>query len=258
MHCSQIPLCYDPTNSFSYTCCSCAALHQVALNFRNTSLESNAFDFFCDIFVGEDVPFVSADCLGDDPEVQCPCCSECCDKHGNCHFDIPKLCNKTARRWETKLDRGLVCECQDGGYTMSCTETCQSCNEDKSICGFNTGFGFTVDDAGISNSTWSTIRYVAGGELNSTTVLFESSSSDEKDCTVSINGEQCHECTRVTCKNNGVTGVSVLCDNIDGVGSYSPCSDYDDGSGVLNIFAYQDPTLRSGCDPIFIEMATFY
>ena len=88
--------------------------HIVHLNFANNTLEHNALELFCNqstLLVD-----IESDCLGDSPEVVCPCCTGCHnDVSGEYVFDISQFCD-TQKAIFPEESRGAACDCAaDGG-----------------------------------------------------------------------------------------------------------------------------------------------
>ena len=140
-----------------------------------------------------------------------------------------------------------------GAYAAVCTETCESCNRDGTVCAVNAGFSQVVDSDGDVVYQNVTFEY-SRGPIEDTLVVenfIEGFSAEE--CRVSINGEYCRTCTWQICPNNGFLSYGVRCDNLNGIGNYNPC---DAGNvdvataGPLAVFAFQDPFLLEGCSPL--------
>ena len=232
----------------------------------NNSLAANAFDSFCsqsDLDV-----YITADCLGDPPEVNCPCCASC--KHDSTNqtvVNVSQACEIYANRLynndDENAERGDVsCECIPEGSNnntrVSCVETCKTCsrdnNETAKVCAINSGYGRIYDALGGRESSFSTFQYVEG---RNDTVRFELSQSGL--CNVFVNDRQCKSCNAGECASDGFMTWTIDCDNVDGVGKFTPCStgqregeDY----GALTIFALSDPYLRDGCAPMLIDRST--
>ena len=146
--------------------------------------------------------------------------------------------------------RGTVCECQDDGYSLTCSDTaCPSCNLDGTICALSTDYGPTWDDHMVESGWHVTFQYVVG--RNDTVSFHERKHTDPfgDTCHVFVNGQECRSCEDVQC-DDGYKGVRVMCDNLEGVGNLDICDDnFDDG--VLTALALQDPLLLGGggCAP---------
>ena len=139
-----------------------------------------------------------------------------------------------------------------------CGETCQTCNRDRTICATNVGYGYEFEENGFNDISFSTFRYNSDTDNSiNVTTIFNVDYSTGGTCSVSVNGERCRSCGWASC-TNGFAGFKVLCDNIEGVGNYQPCSmAYEDVSVPLNIFAFQDPFFRDGCEPILWTPSTY-
>ena len=152
--------------------------------------------------------------------------------------------------------RGVSCNCIEGGRKLVCNETCQTCNRDGTICATNFGYGYDFDEEGLFDTSFSTFRYDTNTENTPVdTVKIEVQFSSL--CEVIVDGELCRSCGYVSCVN-GFEGFRITCDNIEGVGNFNPCGmDYEDVSIPLNIFAFQDPFVRDGCEPLLWPPSLF-
>ena len=198
---------------------------------------------------------IHADCLGEVPEVHCPCCSACYDDAtGDFDLNLFQVCSMLAIEDSNEVDRGVHCDCSGDGQMLSCDESCQSCNTDRTICTVNS-YDQAFDDTGVWLSTKSTFQYVKG--LNAT-VTFEYSPSEVGSglsCSVSVDGEACDGCSYNFCTNNEFVTIQVSCDNVQGLGNYFSCTPgiEDEDFGPLTVFALQDPFLLDGCPPVFVH-----
>ena len=225
---------------------------------KNTSLAVNAFDSYCGIDGVESNSTVetkaifaitAADCapVGEvgDPEVNCPCCTTCCNDEGVCVNDRFKECEITNNVFTDELGfwyderRNTTCTCNEDGTEQFCYDdpatTCLSCNSDGSICALNKRYGLT-------NAGWqTTFEYVKGRPINET-ITFQW--DYESDCMVTVNGQLCQSCFEASC-DDGFSAFNVFCDNIEGVGNLDVCDDnYDDGA--LTVLALLDEVLLGG------------
>jgi hypothetical protein len=199
---------------------------------------------------------VEADCGGATPEVECSCCTACCDSpSGNCTVNQEAVCFVESSWYvdpngkEYYEGAGTVCECGgsenniDTRTIWSCSDPqCQSCNLNGTVCSINEQYRSSVGDGGSRNFQ-STFQYVAG---RNETIKIEW--KDQK-CEVSVNGEVCNDCYRALCED-GFIGVHVRCDNVEGAGSLDLCSGAKiNDEGPLVVFSFQDPALVQGCPP---------
>jgi hypothetical protein len=88
-----------------------------------------------------------ADCGGDEPQVNCSCCTTCCNGgSGECVTNVLQMCENDAEGFEQNVERGTVCECLDSLdeacesdvcslVSQSCSDSCQSCNSRRCSCG---------------------------------------------------------------------------------------------------------------------------
>ena len=164
----------------------------------NNSLANDAFQSFCDI---NKVAAVTADCLGNDdgggvdgnlssPEVNCPCCTSCCNDNdvsskssgSICEIKLPQVCQLGLNRWlnyhnDQGNDRGTTCVCSEDGSSFTCLEeSCLSCNLDGSVCAksVNVTFKFDKIDGAASyfSNTWKYVKFDSDAtKLNSSITL---------------------------------------------------------------------------------------
>jgi hypothetical protein len=128
---------------------------------------------------------VDADCGGVDPQVECSCCTTCCDSSsGNCMINKETMC-LVEKAWHEHPDgpeydksAGMVCECTTIGSkgnsttTLSCRDTqCQSCNRNETVCSINEHYQYNYGKATNWDTMKSTFQYVAG-LLDKTTLLY--------------------------------------------------------------------------------------
>ena len=192
--------------------------------------------------------YVETNCQG----VDCPCCSACYDSVEDMRrIDVLQSCELEIRNRVFEESRKNHCDCSPPSQErdvysvyMDCSETCQSCSSDGSICATNVDYGYGIDVLGNARYAFSTFRYVRGLDA---LVGFESRRQSVDGCTVWVNGEQCRHCSTHRCLD-GWQGYSVQCDNLDGVGSFNHCG----GSSVdgpLAVFGMQDSRHLRGCQP---------
>lgn len=221
----------------------------------NTSLSYDAFDAFCNEPSRPISVFLEGDCYGDDPEVNCTCCASCYDPVEEMSVtDIPAVCELDVNLYNYEEGRNTSCGCSTTNITgtkMFCTEACQSCNRDGTICAVNNDFGFGYDAIGRWNSSWATFQYVKG--LNDT-VDFQLYIDENsiRNCDVRVNGDLCRRCEYVRCADQ-FQAYRVRCDNVDGVGNIDLCDGISNG-GALSLFEMQDELQLEGCSPFFPQV----
>ena len=235
-----------------------------SLNPGDLRLEFNNLTGALNAFCNKDalLTSISADCGGTDPELECPCCTKCCDNSsGECSMEFESVCRIDERHFEEESglmyieSADTICECTGSGpnTTLSCSDSnCQSCNRDGTVCSINDKFHAEFDESGVWDYYNVTFRYVVG---RNDTVTFESIRSDDwtSKCKVTVNGELCGYCGKSIVCPDGTDYYEVNCDNL-GIGSVSMCSGGQlDTSGPLAVFAFQDPTYREGCQPRFFR-----
>ena len=214
----------------------------------NTSLSHDAFHGYCDEPNLHQI--IDADCGGDDPEVPCACCATCCvDESASCETNLPVVCDMTRKQVESNDYRGRTCQCDEFGRTLTCSERCESCSFDGSVCATAVETGFEFEDEGAYGRFWTTWEYTKG---RVGTVRFEQTPNEQGMWVfeVFVNGEQCNVAYGSVCGDQFST-IHVNCDNVDGAGTLDMCSG-EVAEGLLAIFSLQDVNLVRGdsCRPI--------
>jgi hypothetical protein len=206
---------------------------------------------------------VDADCGGEDPLVECTCCTTCCESSsGDCTINKEAVC-LVEKSWheypngsEYHESAGAVCECTttDSGdnastTTLSCRDTqCQSCNQDETVCSINEHYQYSYGAETNWDTMKSTFQYVVG--RNDTITLEVTRPPDAHPaCTITVNGQVCNSCYWAYC-NDGFYGVHVQCENVQGAGYMNLCpEERTNNDGPLAVFALQDPAYLQGCPP---------
>jgi Leucine-rich repeat (LRR) protein len=206
---------------------------------------------------------VDADCGGVDPQVECSCCTTCCDSSsGSCTINKEAVC-LVEKSWhehpngrEYHESAGTVCECTTTGTddnatttTLSCEDTqCKSCNRNETVCSVNEHYQYSYGQDTNWDNMKSTFQYVVG---RNDTVTFETTRHPDAlvSCKITVNGQVCNSCYSAYCKD-WFLSVHVNCENVLGAGSLNLC----DASGTndvgpLAVFAFQEPAYLQGCPP---------
>ena len=176
----------------------------------------------------------SADCGGDNPEVSCNCCRECCNDITGCPYDT----GLTACEREVKTFEVLNCECSlvndeelvdnnEGGnggdaYRATCTgvQFCQYCDEDSEECALRSS-GWYYDGVGTLESDWTRYEYITGSHKGRSVTL--KGSADQSTCEVIVDDiYPCRYCRRIFC-TDGYETIEVACENVPDGGFYSGC-----------------------------------
>jgi hypothetical protein len=221
---------------------------------------TGSLDMFCNqtsIFTK-----IDADCAGEEPAVECPCCTSCCDSlSGNCTINGEAVC-QVEKSWfanETGPDYyesgETVCECTTGSNsdvgiaTLSCKDTqCQSCNQNGTVCSINELYQYSYDEYGYHMHFHSTFQYVVGRK-DTVTLDLEILPDFTFICEAAVNGQVCNECFFARCVDQ-FSGILVNCENVEGAGSVDLCHpELNDTDGPLTVFALQDPAFLQGCPP---------
>jgi Leucine-rich repeat (LRR) protein len=185
---------------------------------------------------------VDADCGGVDPQVECTCCTTCCDSSsGNCTINNEAIC-LVEKSWHEHPDgleyhesAGTVCECTTTGSddnattTLSCSDTqCQSCNRNETVCSINQHYQFSFgEETNWDNTHWdsskATFQYLVG---RNDTVTFESSHQPDGTlpCKVVVNGQACNSCNFLYCPD-GFQSAHIDCENVKGAGALNLCDE---------------------------------
>jgi Leucine-rich repeat (LRR) protein len=210
---------------------------------------------------------VNADCGGAEPQVECTCCTTCCDSSsGNCMINKDAVC-LMEKSWHEDPNgpkyhetAGTVCECTTTGSghnattSLSCRDTqCQSCNQNESVCSINKHYQFSYgEETSWDYTNWdnmkTTFEYVVG---RNDTVTFESTRQPDNSfaCKITVNDQVCNSCYWAYC-NDGFLSVHVDCKNVKGAGTLSLCNaKRSSDDGPLAVFALQDPVYLVGCPP---------
>jgi hypothetical protein len=210
---------------------------------------------------------VDADCGGADPQVECTCCTTCCDSSsGNCTTSEEAVCLVEKSWHEDPNGRayhesaGTICECITTGTednptaALSCRDTeCQSCNRDGTVCSMNEYYQYSYGEDTNWDKITSTFQYVVG--RNDTVVLETTRQPDALlTCKVTVNGQVCNSCFTAYCKD-WFHSVHVNCENVKGAGNLNLCdASGTNDDGPLAVFAFQDLAYLQGCPPrIFVE-----
>lgn len=180
-------------------------------------------------------PALSSDCGGVYPQVNCTCCTKCCDDElGTCEEKLDAVCQGYKDSIELTFDEtlGASCTCIDQGENLVCSfvDDCQFCNDDKSVCYFvDDELGYEVESDGVKG-IFVDLQFVVGPVGDHLSLWYNHSS-----CTVHVNDEDCIECGRSKCLN-GVERFVVDCRNIQDNLKWNGC---EGGAyaGPLEIFA---------------------
>ena len=221
-------------------------LHADHFRVMNTEIRGSLESLYCDTLLS---PYASADCGGESPEVECSCCVKCCDNEsGGCVEYPDRGCEKV--EFQSRLF-GYIVSCECDGLTFSCEAdeqaTCESCNEDGSICGISLVYGFSdVQITHLRREYHNTYKYTKG--RNETITWRE---IPDFSCDVGINGQECNACTIHRCRD-GFPGRHIDCTNvIDEVDAiYDTCQGYEPG-GLFEWISWWDLESWTGCLPVF-------
>jgi Leucine-rich repeat (LRR) protein len=191
---------------------------------------------------------IHADCGGDVPEIECDCCTTCCEGE-ECELSLIGMCELAGGGFMIEEERGTSCACSEGGKTLTCSDsTCESCNADGSVCVTNNDYGYIFDETtGEPVSFRNTFQYVKGRDE---TIVFSRVFSEEQ-CEVTVNGEKCDSCSTITCAS-GYNGYAVQCENVAPGYSMKSCEPRVE-VGFLEVFFIDDPSIGTGCPPIIFN-----
>ena len=212
----------------------------------NTSITGTLDIGFCNPITNttnNNIVLIHADCGGPLPEIECSCCTTCCDDDsGECTWDIPRLCQNVEDRY-IELLGDVDCACDEESAKLTCNflDDCPTCNEDGTVCGRSTDFGYDfIDDyfTIITNS----FTYDKG--RNDTVTWL--GNDVELICEVEVNGELCNSCSFSYCPD-GFNGLFMDCSNIveGNSGVYDSCGIY--VGGVFDVFEWMESYSFVGC-----------
>lgn len=212
---------------------------------------------------------IEADCLPltvtDVPEVNCSCCTKCCNDNGQCASTVE---SGSMRRCVGLIDAveaagNLTCTCDefsDGGppnpagqspsVDLRCVwqdEQCTSCNESGGICATNLVIGGIfyedTDKNLVGASGYTEFQYISG---QSETIYFEygSSTFTGRWCQFAVDGQRCASCSYALCNDNSNAHV-IDCSNIMLNGTvpttYNGCRATGNDLGVFDaIYVYEN------------------
>ena len=190
--------------------------------------------------------FVTADCGGTNPFVDCSCCTTCCDGD-NCEVDLESICTSMITRWEEYGEedfRDNVCQCLQDSTQLSCNESCLSCSIDETSCVQSTNYGYNFTADGNRGPFFNSFEYVTGIH---TGTMIEYIRYDPSNCEVFVNGTEC-ECSYKACnEGSDELGVRVTCDDLERTTDISTCDGIDPNS-YLQAFWFSDVAYVSGCE----------
>lgn len=212
---------------------------------------------------------VTADCGGENPRVNCTCCTECCDRGTEtCDFNVLAYCDIIAAANLPDPNGDLIdcgdfnCSCAEGGTlmngttavaTMTCTETKDACSQDETVCfyrqSFRVGFPstFSVD---FQNEATNEFQYSKGRD--DSIVLFEPINGTE---TISVNGNECDGLHQWSCAD-GSNAPYIFCSNVEGAGDFNGCDPTSYEGGAFEMLSFILSGSFVGCPllhAVFIE-----
>lgn len=208
------------------------------------------------------IPNFLADCLPSDnvtAEVVCDCCTTCCNDD-TCETSVPQICLVEAEAiMVSQSNRNEICECNEGPTvniddepvtTMTCTEQCESCNEDKTVCGQMTTSEWYYNESAEKVKHQVSYQYTRGrNEL--LTFEFEILDDLYNSYNMFIDGEKCNSMVFIQCPD-GTDAYFLDCSNVVGEGaegaSVDTCETASRG-GVLEALTFGYAQASSDCPP---------
>ena len=195
--------------------------------------------------------FVTADCGGTNPFVDCSCCTTCCDGD-DCEVDLESKCTSMISRWEGYGEqdfRDNVCQCLQDSTQLSCNESCLSCSIDETSCVQSTNYVYNFTSDVERGPFFNSFEYVTGIHTGTMIEYIRNSSDSSSDCEVFVNGTEC-ECSYKACnEGSDELGVTVTCDDLEPTTNVWTCDEIDPNS-YLQAFWFFDLGLVSGCELI--------
>ena len=233
----------------------------VRISLTSTNLVGN-LDMFCN--KTPDTTNVIADCGGPSPSIDCSCCAICRDDENQFSVDYELECQIASASFVDESGfyyeegAGTTCGCYVAGpkTRLWCSDpNCEVCNEQGTVCATQS-FTAKYMGSGIPLYYKTQFQYVSGIDA---LVTFEREFDGDElifKCTVTVNGEHCNSCNERLCSPDGVRGFDINCDNVDGVGSYSPCQDeiLNNPESPLAVFAKQNSYNGDGCKQRILSM----
>jgi hypothetical protein len=222
---------------------------------ENTHITDGLEDVFCASNNSSSAlkTHIKANCLGDDPQIPCDCCTTCCNIGGDyCETNATAICQVNAAELESDMERGANCICSQDGSRVDCVDTaCESCNIQETSCAINE-YGRTFNIAtGFSLKFYNTIRYLTG-EWTGIEIQYEANEAsttldgDYDACSVSVDGGACLSCTFSKCSGNNY-GYVVDCSNLPDGYQYDACRSKYTNPGYLEIFDTYFESNVQGC-----------
>ena len=210
---------------------------------------------------------IEADCGGEFPLVECPCCVGCCDAiSSECIVNKKASCDVERGYFELEggsyfvPEANATCECavsendpQD--VAILCSDNCRSCNKDGSVCAENVDYSFKAfNNSALWKESTATFQYVVGRNDTVTLKTNKTSLEDQQlRCEVLVNDQVCNSCIWRICLN-GVGAFEVNCENVEGAGRVDVCDQAREDKGPLAVFALQDSALLDGCPPRMVQI----
>ena len=251
-------------------------LNPKVMSFLHNNI-TGSFDGFCS--KGADlITRLTADCGGDDPAVDCPCCARCCgnnlsspppsfvggDDREECVENMEVVCQLDSRQYDhvngTLYNEAAntTCDCVGDGLdiTMVCNDECQTCNLNGTVCiSSQVSIGYNAELTNFqATRNWQAYKkreyqYVLG--KNDTLEFVRYLTEDaERYLELYVNGVLCNSIDEKNC-DDSYDGFQIDCENVDGAGSVDSCSPDLEYDGPLMVFLMGDPLYRQGCAPRF-------
>jgi hypothetical protein len=216
------------------------------IGLQNNSFSGSVANVFCNTTLRPELPRPAV-LAGDCEEIDCPCCTDCCeDPTGECFIRVNVFCeNKIPDFVQAYPAYGANCTCSDGGYTLACENTqCEPCNADGTVCLDNYDYGLDLSEESLDNLIRCKMRYLSGPSED-TEIEFRLDTW-VRTCTLAINGTGCNSCDVATC-NDGFEGLRADCSNIDTSAVYDDCDPALTGGDLLQFF--RPEFMQSDCPP---------
>lgn len=243
------------------------AVRKGFFNLAGNDMIGDLDPFFC-VDTGDDITVakLEADCGGAAPEVRCTCCTTCCRDSSfgsSCQTNSTRACDSYGRHLENFFKHPIRCRCNESTQVISCDyadASCQTCNENSTVCGVSYDFGYT-----FGSSILPDFNTAIGGDfpeharsdlglwhasfqyqMGRTDHIYFQYDNFNQHCDVLVNGQICKGCEIVVCRD-GYYGLGIDCTNVvaGDAGVLDSCNPKE--GGVFDVFVWMETDSWNGC-----------